>query len=508
MPRKLRPNDTVLGWRILHEIHVGPLAMSYAALSPSGSKAFLKLYKSPTRTVPWYRGFMEHQVRLNQRIEAGPARAFTVRRLDGFEASFGTAAVAYFQAFEFVEGGEDLESVTAQIRAGSKAVNWNQRVLMAKVLMAGVHALHRSGVVHGDLKPANVQVFRDSSITAGYRLKLIDLDYAVMPDMLAPWHGQQGYVGTPGYYSPEHLIGRPPVPASDVFTCGIMLHELLTDQGNPYRLLTDEDYRRATSEWKAPKPQLAGRINGTTVADVTAIIHLCLNPDPEKRPTAEQVLAVLNGTHKPAAARSRAAVVPSPTPVVVPIPKGVPRSRRTVAAPTDNPARAARTKSRTATTPPPNPAPAMATTAAAIPPTRIVEPRAVVAPGPAITPAAIPGGSSSAGVLILSNASDPGRRLGFRLRTAVGRRLLETITEPAKVAHEVQYWIQPRSDGHWWLVPERDTLNQTLLNGKAVREETRLRPGDRLAVGNEERGVERQAVIVELQPDSQGESAQ
>jgi serine/threonine protein kinase len=421
MPRKLRPDDTVQGWRVLHEIHVGPLAMSYAALNPMGTKAFLKLYKSPTRTVVWYRGFMAHQLRLAERIDAGPSRAFTVRRFDGFEAEFGSAAVAYFQAFEFVEGGKDLESVTAQIRSGAPSVNWNQRVLMAKVLMAGVNALHLSGVVHGDLKPANVQIFEDASITAGYRLKLIDLDYAVMPDVLSPWHGQQGYVGTPGYYSPEHLVGRAPIPASDVFTCGIMLHELLTDHGNPFRLMADEDYRRATGEWRAPKPILAGQINGTTRAEVPNIIHQCLHPDPEHRPTAAEVHAVLNGAHKSPAKtnpRGRAAVSSTTAPAAKvqtgaggqEAGKGGKRSA-SVTTKASKP-RAGRQTGKPAATG------AVVTLMGETPPVRPMF-QAPVAPPlpPAVvlqnTPARTPSGP---GVLILANAQDRTRRLGFRLR--------------------------------------------------------------------------------------------
>jgi hypothetical protein len=504
MPRKLRPDDTVLGWRILHEIHVGPLAMSYAALSPGGGKAFLKLYKSPTRTVPWYRGFMNHQIDLNVRIETGPARAFTVRRLDGFEAEFGSAAVAYFQAFEFVEGGEDLETIVSRIRQGTGEVNWPQRILMSKVLLAGVKALHDSGVVHGDLKPANVQVFRDPSIIAQYRLKLIDLDFAVIPDMQAPWHGLQGYVGTPGYYSPEHLIGRAPIPASDVFTCGIMLHELLTDYGNPYRMMADEDYRRATNEWKAPKPILAGPISGASSTDVVHIIHQCLQPDPAKRPDAGEVLAVLNGrgakvAARPAARSKAGAVAGQPD---GPAPA---RAKKSVAGvsgaepPVAKPARSKAAKVRPEPVAPPKPSPPVVVEAAKAP-QPIVAPRpAVVTPlPPVIGPAPVSTGTT----LILANATDPKRRLTFRLGTPVGRRLLESISDGVNLAHETQYWLVRENDGGWWLRPESPTTNQTLLNGREVTEKQRLRAGDRVAVGNEQRGTERHVVIVGLESES------
>jgi serine/threonine protein kinase len=52
------------------------------------------------------------------------------------------------------------------------------------------------------------------------------MDFSLLSDQRAPWHGHQGYVGTDNYRSPEHMTrGRLPGLASDVFTCGLMLYE-------------------------------------------------------------------------------------------------------------------------------------------------------------------------------------------------------------------------------------------------------------------------------------------
>ena len=73
----------------------------------------------------------------------------------------------------------------------------------------------------------NVYLIRDPSLGAGYQLKLIDMDFSVLADHRAPWHGYQGYVGSDNYRSPEHLTrGAMPGLASDVFTCGLILYEL------------------------------------------------------------------------------------------------------------------------------------------------------------------------------------------------------------------------------------------------------------------------------------------
>ena len=88
--------------------------------------------------------------------------------------------------------------------------------------------------MHADLKPANAYLIEDPTIGSGYQLKLIDMDFSLLADRRAPWHGHQGYVGTDNYRSPEHLArGSVPGLASDVFTCGLMLYELLAGE-HPY----------------------------------------------------------------------------------------------------------------------------------------------------------------------------------------------------------------------------------------------------------------------------------
>ena len=125
----------------------------------------------------------------------------------------------------------------------------------AKVLTAGVAALHESSVVHADLKPANAYLVEDSSIGSGYQLKLIDMDFSLLADRRAPWHGFQGYVGSDNYRSPEHLTrGGVPEPASDVFTCGLMLYELLAGE-HPY-------WRDDQAEYGALVKAYAGQATG------------------------------------------------------------------------------------------------------------------------------------------------------------------------------------------------------------------------------------------------------
>jgi serine/threonine protein kinase len=182
-------------------------------VSRTGEKVFFKQYKSPAPTVVWYDAFVAYQKELSARVRSGKAATLACARLDAFEERWG--GPCYFQAYEFVENGADLQKIlddereqhrrTGARRCAMQAV-WARHVTWAKVLVSAVAALHESKVVHADLKPANAYLIEDATIGAGYQLKLIDMDFSLLADRRAPWHGFQGYVGSDNYRSPEHLV--------------------------------------------------------------------------------------------------------------------------------------------------------------------------------------------------------------------------------------------------------------------------------------------------------------
>src|SRR6188768_1627607 len=293
MAKKLKVGDAIHGYRIVKVFGPGMMAISYAALGRAGEKVFFKQYKSPAPTVVWYPAFVAYQKELSARVRTGRAAHFAVRQLDAFEEVWGGAC--YFQAYEFVEHGGDLQQMLDAERERHRVTKvapardpsvWARHVTWGKVLTAAIAALHEVNVVHADLKPANAYLVKDSSIGSGYQLKLIDMDFSLLADKKAPWHGFQGYVGSDNYRSPEHLTrGAVPGPPSDVFTCGLILYELLAGE-HPYWREDQAEYATLVRAYAAKPTRLAGTMPPpATNAEVSATLHRCLAPNASDRPT-------------------------------------------------------------------------------------------------------------------------------------------------------------------------------------------------------------------------------
>ena len=303
MAKKLRVGDSIRGYRVTKIFGPGMMAISYAAEGPGGAKVFLKQYKSPSPAVIWYPQFVEYQHELSRRVRDGKASRYAVRLVDAFEETWGGRT--YFAAFELVANARDLEHMLEEERETHRRTKvaptrdpevWARHVTWAKVFMAGIAALHESKIVHADLKPANALLIKDPSLSAGYELKLIDMDFSLLADRKAPWHGYQAYIGTDNYRSPEHMTrGAIPTAASDIFTSGLILYELLVGV-HPYWHEDQAEYAKRVRAYESKPPALLGVMPPPADnAEVSAILHRSLSPNPGARPTAPEIRAALSG---------------------------------------------------------------------------------------------------------------------------------------------------------------------------------------------------------------------
>lgn len=123
--------------------------------------------------------------------------------------------IAYF-VMEFIQGHELKEHLDSGVQfALQKSLG-----LMIDLLDALDYA-HSHGIVHRDIKPANIMLDQSG------RLKLTDFGVVKMIDKQ---EGTQAgtMVGTPGYMSPEQILGTAVSPRADIFAAGVVLYQLLT----------------------------------------------------------------------------------------------------------------------------------------------------------------------------------------------------------------------------------------------------------------------------------------
>ena len=281
-------------YRIVKELNQGGFAFAYKATDENGKVVFFKQYKSPSKLVPWFKDYFAYEDELNRRLREDPvlktasiyANEVFLGKPCGPDGNPVTKHENIFQVFPFVEGNINLDDM---ISKKASSFDWEKRVYASTVFAFAMRKLHEADIVHCDLKPENVQVREDPSIGIRYRPLLIDMDWSILSDRRAPWHGEQGYVGTVGYMSPEHIRGEAPLEASDVFTSAIIIAQVLADAHPFASHLGADDLNDYVLSGKNDFQTSGIPFKGSVTDKFKDLLMKALSPTASARPTMEQI---------------------------------------------------------------------------------------------------------------------------------------------------------------------------------------------------------------------------
>ncbi len=194
-----------------------------------------------------------------------------------------TVAGLLFMACEYIVG-RDLEEVIFGGEPLSEAVVGHVLVQ----LLDALREAHSLGLLHRDVKPANIRIFQH--LDDRYRAKLLDFGIARFEN---PDHTQLtmegGLVGTPPFMAPEQIRGQALSPATDLYALGLVAYEMLTG--------------RAAVEGASPYEVFERHLRGRPIAlpaglqisaGLRAVVDKMVRRDPDERfQSAAEVLEAL-----------------------------------------------------------------------------------------------------------------------------------------------------------------------------------------------------------------------
>ncbi len=211
----------------------------------------------------------------------------------------GSGSARPYLVMELVDG----QPLSALLRPGQPLDPAATRDLLAQAADA-IGAAHAAGIVHRDVKPANLLV------TPSRRVKITDFGIARALEGIGLTETGQ-VMGTPQYLSPEQAEGRPATPASDVYSLGVVAFECLAGR-RPF--VAETAVATALAHLREPVPELPAEVP----ADLAAVVRRALSKKPGDRyPDATAFAAALRDPATAATAATR--VVrggPAPTQVL------------------------------------------------------------------------------------------------------------------------------------------------------------------------------------------------
>ena len=260
----LQPEDprAIGPYKLLGQLGSGGMGQVFLGMSAGGRPIAVKIIKTELATDPDFRDRFRREVAAAQKVSG----LFTALVVDAdLDCPMPWLATAY------VAG----PSLTEAVR-GHGPLPLRSLLALTAGLAEGLGAIHAAGVVHRDLKPSNVLLAEDGP-------RVIDFGISGAAEAsAAAAAGESVMIGSPGYMSPEQVLGYDIGLASDMFSLGAVLTFAATGQGpfgsgSPGALM----YRLVN---------MAAKLDDVP-EELRPLVGRCLAKHPGDRPTAGELLA-------------------------------------------------------------------------------------------------------------------------------------------------------------------------------------------------------------------------
>ncbi|MER7585122.1 ribosomal protein L7/L12 [Kitasatospora sp. NPDC097691] len=161
---------------------------------------------------------------------------------------------------------------------------------IARAVLAALGAAHNAGIIHRDVKPANIMLAEDGGILlTDFGIAINNADTKLTQD--------GGIIGSMAYIAPERADGEQGNEASDLFSLGVTLYRATEGGDSPFQRDTLTGTLRAVAAYEPPPPTHAGHLN--------PLITALLRKEARARPTVAQALAMTTPVAKKKPARPK-----------------------------------------------------------------------------------------------------------------------------------------------------------------------------------------------------------
>ena len=218
IPSRLRPDEVLLGrFKILRHIGAGGMGDVYEALDLElGQSVALKTLNDIYASNPHALTLLKREVQLARRV-SGP----NICRIHEFfvEPGINRTQPIAFLTMEFLDG----ITLEEQLRLKGR-VSWTTAKEIVLDICAGLTAIHQANLIHRDLKPRNIMMVQRQN-----RVCAVLMDFGIaLETASAVADENNALAGTLEYMAPEQFEGKATSPATDIYSLGVVLYELVT----------------------------------------------------------------------------------------------------------------------------------------------------------------------------------------------------------------------------------------------------------------------------------------